>query len=62
MSLHGLVVLGILLGLLGHSMARLNGEQPLSNIAVHKATFALNDLAYVKASPVLLGLKVMAFD
>lgn len=57
MGLHGLVMLGILVGLVGHGMARLNGEQPLSRIGVHEATFAINDLAYVKASPVLLGLK-----
>ncbi|XP_072951261.1 probable inactive purple acid phosphatase 1 [Typha angustifolia] len=33
------------------------GEQPLSRIAIHKASFAINDAAYVKASPLVLGLK-----
>ncbi|KAF8399595.1 hypothetical protein HHK36_015464 [Tetracentron sinense] len=33
------------------------GDQPLSKIAVHKATFALHDLAHVKASPTILGLR-----
>ncbi|PQP92660.1 putative inactive purple acid phosphatase 1 isoform X2 [Prunus yedoensis var. nudiflora] len=36
---------------------RSHGDQPLSNIAVHKAVFALHDHAYVKASPTILGLK-----
>ncbi|XP_038721495.1 probable inactive purple acid phosphatase 1 [Tripterygium wilfordii] len=33
-----------------------HGDQPLSRIAIHKATFALDDHAYVKASPTVLGL------
>lgn len=37
------------------------GEQPLSRIAIHKATPALHDSASISASPVLLGLKVRAF-
>ncbi|KAK4773313.1 hypothetical protein SAY87_028332 [Trapa incisa] len=33
------------------------GEQPLSKIAIHKATPALHDSASISASPVILGLK-----
>lgn len=32
-----------------------NGEQPLSNIAIHRATLALTDSASIKAHPLLLG-------
>uniref|UniRef100_A0A1D1YSF9 Purple acid phosphatase n=2 Tax=Anthurium amnicola TaxID=1678845 RepID=A0A1D1YSF9_9ARAE len=34
-----------------------SGVQPLSKIAVHRTTLALHDSAYVKASPLVLGLK-----
>ncbi|CAK9148703.1 unnamed protein product [Ilex paraguariensis] len=33
------------------------GEQPLSKIAIHKVTLALNESASIKAYPLLLGLK-----
>ncbi|KAF8399953.1 hypothetical protein HHK36_015825 [Tetracentron sinense] len=33
------------------------GQQPLSKIAIHKATFALRDSVSIKASPLVLGLK-----
>ena len=35
-----------------------HGDQPLSKIAIHKATLDLNRDAYIKASPTVLGLKV----
>lgn len=35
-----------------------HGGHPLSRIAVHKAELAIDELAYVKASPTILGLKV----
>lgn len=35
-----------------------HGVQPLSRIAIHKATFDLHVDAYVKASPRILGLQV----
>lgn len=57
MKFYGLIVLGILLSLTGFSKAKLNGEQPLSKVAIHKATLALDDLAYIKASPAILGSK-----
>lgn len=48
----------ILLGLIIIQEATSHGEQPLSRIAIHEATFALHDLAYIKASPTVLGLRV----
>ncbi|KAF9621775.1 hypothetical protein IFM89_027629, partial [Coptis chinensis] len=33
------------------------GEQPLSKIEIHKATFSLQDSASIKASPLVLGSK-----
>lgn len=39
-----------------------SGEQPLSRIAIHRTRFEVLDSAYVKASPALLGLKVLMFD
>lgn len=41
------------------SEARVPGEQPLSNIAIHRTILALDGSAYVKASPLVLGLKVI---
>lgn len=35
-----------------------HGDQPLSKVALHKATVSLLDLAYIKASPTVLGLQV----
>ncbi|KAJ8774603.1 hypothetical protein K2173_017049 [Erythroxylum novogranatense] len=37
--------------------ARSHGDHPLSKIAIHETTIALSDLAYVKASPSVLGLR-----
>ncbi|XP_031490345.1 probable inactive purple acid phosphatase 1 isoform X1 [Nymphaea colorata] len=37
--------------------ARVPGEQPLSNIAIHRTTLALHESAYIKAFPLVLGLK-----
>lgn len=34
------------------------GEQPLSRIAVERTVHAVDDAAHVKASPLVLGLKV----
>ncbi|XP_061347308.1 probable inactive purple acid phosphatase 1 isoform X1 [Gastrolobium bilobum] len=34
-----------------------HGDQPLSKVAVHKATVSLLDLAYIEASPSVLGLQ-----
>jgi hypothetical protein len=34
------------------------GEQPLSRIAIESATIAVDDSVHVKASPLVLGLKV----
>ncbi|XP_077250331.1 putative inactive purple acid phosphatase 27 [Tasmannia lanceolata] len=43
--------------LIGAGVTATAGEQPLSKIAIRRATLALHDSAYVKASPTLLGLK-----
>lgn len=45
-------VIGSLQEVLSH------GGHPLSRIAIHKAVLAINEHAYVKASPAVLGLKV----
>lgn len=33
-------------------------DQPLSKVAIHKATLSLLDFAHIKASPSVLGLQV----
>ena len=35
------------------------GEQPLSKIAIHRAVLALHENASIKATPVVLGTKVI---
>lgn len=50
--------LAILLVLATLQNASSHGEQPLSRISIHKATFALHELAYIQASPTVLGLRV----
>ncbi|OVA00802.1 Phosphoesterase domain [Macleaya cordata] len=53
---HGFILLLIVLGLISLGGAkRPQGDQPLSNIAIHNVEFAHHKLAYVKASPSLLG-------
>ncbi|KAK1437699.1 hypothetical protein QVD17_03495 [Tagetes erecta] len=54
MQVIGLRLLVILLGL--YSVAS-HGDQPFSKISIHETVFALDDAAYVKASPLVLGLK-----
>jgi len=51
-SLVFLLVCYLLQGVWSH------GDQPLSKVAVHKATVSLLDLAYIKASPAILGQEV----
>ncbi|XP_065860580.1 probable inactive purple acid phosphatase 1 [Euphorbia lathyris] len=51
-----LIFAAILLLLLNLQEVTSHGHHPLSKIAVHRATLALADLAYVKAHPSLLGL------
>ncbi|KAJ0963493.1 hypothetical protein J5N97_028615 [Dioscorea zingiberensis] len=55
MVFYMLILLGIISNLF--SFGASSGEQPLSRIAIHKATFAIHGSAYVKASPNVLGLK-----
>ena len=53
-----LISLAILLIITTLQEAWAHGDQPLSKIAIHKATSDLNGLAFVKVSPIVLGLKV----
>lgn len=55
MGCDGLISLAIIASLLGFVAG--NGEQPLSKISIRRATMALHEKAYIKASPPLLGLK-----
>ncbi|XP_059442926.1 probable inactive purple acid phosphatase 27 [Corylus avellana] len=58
-----LLLLLVLLGFVGYGLGLVSadnngsGEQPLSKIAIHKATRALNDSSSITAYPSLLGLK-----
>ncbi|XP_052198579.1 probable inactive purple acid phosphatase 1 [Diospyros lotus] len=51
------IFLGILWSIVNLKGASSHGDQPLSRIAIHNAVFALDDLAYIKASPSVIGLK-----
>ncbi|KAH6830671.1 purple acid phosphatase 27 [Perilla frutescens var. hirtella] len=52
---HVALLLLLLLSLNGHGECAI-GEQPLSKIAIHKATLSLRDSASIKAHPLLVGL------
>ncbi|CAN6477187.1 unnamed protein product [Victoria cruziana] len=52
-----LLFLWSLMGSMSSSEAKELGEQPLSKVAIHKATLALDVSAHVEASPLVLGLK-----
>ncbi|KAK9276957.1 hypothetical protein L1049_006496 [Liquidambar formosana] len=56
MRASGLIFLAILWAISSFEEVRSHGDQPLSKIAIHKATVSLHDGAYVKASPHILGL------
>ena len=45
---------------IGLACAHINGykDQPLSQIAIHKATFAISDSASIRARPSIIGTKV----
>lgn len=54
----GFILLAVL-GLIGTLQGvASHGGHPLSRIAIHKAVSAIDELAYIKASPTVLGLKV----
>ncbi|KAK9116055.1 hypothetical protein Sjap_015002 [Stephania japonica] len=53
----GGIVLSIILLTASSVWAKPREDQPLSNIAIHKASIALHDSAYIKASPTILGLR-----
>ncbi|KAG8654213.1 probable inactive purple acid phosphatase 1 isoform X2 [Manihot esculenta] len=50
------LIFSAILLLLALQQTTSHGDNPLSKIAIHKSTFSLNDLAYVEASPSVLGL------
>ncbi|KAF3436886.1 hypothetical protein FNV43_RR19639 [Rhamnella rubrinervis] len=53
------VLLFLWLANIGFACAQINGykDQPLSQIAIHKATFALRDSASIRARPSIIGTK-----
>ncbi|KAL6983336.1 hypothetical protein U1Q18_016725 [Sarracenia purpurea var. burkii] len=53
----GLIFLAIFRAFTNLQGATSHGEQPLSRIAINMAVVALEDRAYVKASPSILGLR-----
>lgn len=53
-----LPLLGLFLAALTSGAAAHGGDQPLANIAIHRARIALDVKAYIKASPYVLGQKV----
>lgn len=50
--------LAVLLVIATFQRMKSDENQPLSKIAIHKAVFAIHDLAYIRASPTILGLGV----
>ncbi|XP_074309638.1 putative inactive purple acid phosphatase 1 isoform X2 [Silene latifolia] len=50
-------LLSILWVSLALQQVRTDGDQPLSNIAIYKTEFALHDMAYINASPSVLGVQ-----
>ncbi|RWW20117.1 hypothetical protein GW17_00015785 [Ensete ventricosum] len=59
MRSYGLILLAIVFALYCCSTTAHNGEQPLSKIAIHKTTLATTVAARIRASPFVLGLKVV---
>lgn len=52
---HGFILLLLLSFISFGGAERKLGDQPLANVAIHKAVVALHESAYVKASPSILG-------
>ncbi|CAK9186201.1 unnamed protein product [Ilex paraguariensis] len=57
MRVLGLILLAILWVFVSLEGTVSHGDHPFSVIAIHRTVFAINDLAYIKASPPILGLK-----
>lgn len=57
---HGAAAFGHFNSVVGSSAGAI-GEQPLSKIAIHKTKLALRDSASIKATPLVLGIKVSKF-
>lgn len=57
-----MILLLVCLANLSIAFAHINGfgEQPLSKIAIHRATISLHRSASVRASPSVLGIKVIS--
>lgn len=53
-----LPLLVCLVAVLTGGAAALGGDQPLANIAIHRARIALDNSAHIRASPYVLGQKV----
>lgn len=51
-------LLAILLAFLSLESVISHGVQPLSLIDIHKAVIAIDDQAYIRASPLVLGVNV----
>ncbi|CAK9186204.1 unnamed protein product [Ilex paraguariensis] len=62
MRVLGLLLLAILWVLVSLEGTVSHGDHPFSKIAIHRILFVINDLAYVKASPPVLGLKGQSSD
>ncbi|XP_068657079.1 probable inactive purple acid phosphatase 1 isoform X3 [Aristolochia californica] len=57
MKFHWLNLYVIFVGIVRFSGARSIGDQPLANVAIHKATYAIHESAFVKAWPSVMGVK-----
>lgn len=53
-----LTLLVTCLGLVSLESVKSHGIQPLSLIAIHKVVISIDDKAYIRVSPVVLGLTV----
>ncbi|KAM1497952.1 hypothetical protein ACFXTH_020962 [Malus domestica] len=51
------ILLVVVVATLQVEKASSHGDHPLSRIAIHRATFALDEHAYIQASPSVLGLR-----
>lgn len=57
MQIFGFCLLAVFCALGSLEGVTSHGDQPFSRIAIHEAVFALDDFAYVKVTPSVLGLK-----
>ncbi|GAB4840123.1 hypothetical protein Ancab_020884 [Ancistrocladus abbreviatus] len=57
MRVSGFILFSFLWAAATLEYASSHGDQPLSKVAIHNTKLSLNDKAYIKASPTLLGLR-----